>query len=387
MHVASNPLLLGKTRVFIILKYGKTTIFLLLVFVLLSVSLYYLVNKYTYSTYFRALIPFTTQTTISSKVSTKPQKIFYGVNIEMSQILPGSKNYIVNSKGEDLIDVASKLGINIFRITNSTGIDSKNTAMYSQKQWDTVLNKMQKKNIKALILIESPTIYQKYITSDYLPFVKKYVIRSGVLLNPDVYGVDLYNEPVINSYTNIAQMKNASAMIKSEYPKTNVTVGWWATDTFQKDRKGKEIYDWDNYRAGTQLNSFIDFYAIHMYGFDKPTFGIYPDPYTFTQIFLNDVENGLQTNKPILIEEFGAANGDTLSDQDTLGSPHIQENTYQGVYEALTKRNDKQIIGAVAYQFISRVTGPDAWAIAKNNGNYLFPAAYILQNYAKQQSN
>ncbi|MBV9179533.1 MAG: hypothetical protein JO297_21095 [Nitrososphaeraceae archaeon] len=101
-----------------------------------------------------------------------------------------------------------------------------------------------------------------------------------------------------------------------------------------------------------------------------------------TKVFLSQVENGLQTQKPLLIEEFGEANGDAVSDQNTIGSPQLQAKIYQGVYQALKEMHSRQIIGAVAFDFYSRNPSPDAWAIVKNNGDYLFPAAYILQEYA-----
>jgi len=84
---------------------------------------------------------------------------------------------------------------------------------------------------------------------------------------------------------------------------------------------------------------------------------------------------------------FGEANGDAVSDQDTIGSPQLQANIYQGVYQALKEMHRSQIIGAVAFDFYSRDQYPDAWAIVKNNGNYLFPAAYILQEYALGKNN
>ena len=119
--------------------------------------------------------------------------LFYGVNVEMSQLLPASQNYIVNDEDEDLIDIAFRLGINMFRITNGTPAFSNLESIYSREQWESVLDKMHTKNIQALILIESPTIYQRNISSKYLDFVQGYVMDSGVLLHPAVFGVDLYN--------------------------------------------------------------------------------------------------------------------------------------------------------------------------------------------------
>ncbi len=60
---------------------------------------------------------------------------------------------------------------------------------------------------------------------------------------------------------------------------------------------------------------------------------------------------------------------------------------YQGVYQALKEMHSDQIIGSVAFDFYSRNQRADAWAIVKNNGNYLFPAAYILQKYALGKNN
>src|ERR1700682_3823659 len=53
----------------------------------------------------------------SSALNNAPR--FYGENVDMSQILPTSQYYVVNSKGEDLIDIAADLGINLIRITNA----------------------------------------------------------------------------------------------------------------------------------------------------------------------------------------------------------------------------------------------------------------------------
>jgi predicted metalloendopeptidase len=104
-------------------------------------------------------------------------------------------------------------------------------------------------------------------------------------------------------------------------------------------------------------------------------------------VLVSQIENGLQTQKPILIEEFGETSGDAVSDQNTIGSPELQANVYQGVYQALKEMRSSQLIGAVAFDFYSRTQYPDAWAVVKNKGDYLFPAAYILQEYALGKNN
>src|SRR5256885_16938780 len=66
--------------------------------------------------YISSNVIFNTFPFLSPSANVKPP--FYGENIDMSQILPASQHYVVNSKGEDLIDVAADLGINLVRITN-----------------------------------------------------------------------------------------------------------------------------------------------------------------------------------------------------------------------------------------------------------------------------
>jgi hypothetical protein len=316
---------------------------------------------------------------------------FYGENIDMSQILPTSQHYVVNSKGQDLIDIAADLGINLIRITNvQRSFNNNADAVYTGDQWNQVLSKMQSKGIKALILIETESNNGDYYTPDirpaYLHLVQEY-IDSGVFANPDVYAVDIKNEPLLTD-ANLSMLQVAHTMIKAKYPHLKQTIGWWATPKLPKDPYNPNNYNWSDFSAGQKIANIVDFYSIHMYGgLDSDNLGIGLNPDLKTKAFVSQVENGLQTKKPILIEEFGEANGDAVSDQDTIGSPQLQANIYQGVYQALKEMHRSQIIGAVAFDFNSRDQYPDAWAIVKNNGNYLFPAAYILQEYALGKNN
>ena len=320
---------------------------------------------------------------LSSATNNTPA--FYGENIDMSQILPTSQHYVVNRKGEDLIDIAADLGINFVRITNAQRSFNNNAdSVYTRDQWNQVLRKMQSKGIKALILIETNSNNGDYYTPDirpvYLHLVQEY-IDSGVFANPDVYAVDIKNEPLLTD-ANISMLQAAHTMIKAKYPHLKQTIGWWATPKSPKDPYNPDNYNWSDFSAGQKIANIVDFYSIHMYGLGTDNFGIGLNPGLKTKVFLSQVENSLQTKKPILIEEFGEANGDAVSDQDTIGSPQLQANVYQGVYQALKEMHSSQVIGSVAFDFYSRNQYPDAWAIVKNKGDYLFPAAYILQEYA-----
>jgi len=175
--------------------------------------------------------------------------------------------------------------------------------------------------------------------------------------------------------------------IKAKYPDLKQTVGWWADPKSSNSSYSSGNYNWSNFSSGKKIADIVDFYSIHLYGLTSDTFGIRLNPGLKTKVFVSEVENGLQTKKSILIEEFGEANGDAVSDQDTIGSPQSQAIAYQGVYEALKEMHSSQLIGSVAFDFYSREQYPDAWAIVKSDGNYLFPAAYILQEYALGKSN
>ena len=162
---------------------------------------------------------------------TNGKSTFYGENIDMSQILPASQHYVVNSKGQDLIDIAANLGINLIRITNGQrSFDNNADSVYTRVQWNQVLNKMQSKGMKAIILIEvnsdNRNYYNPEIQPVYLHLVQEY-IDSGVFSNPDVYAVDLKNEPLLTD-ANIKMLQAAHAMIKAKYPNLKQTIGWWA---------------------------------------------------------------------------------------------------------------------------------------------------------------
>ena len=328
--------------------------------------------------------PFLTSTTDSTPT-------FYGENIDMSQILPTSQHYVVNSKGQDLIDIAANLGINLVRITNAErSFNNTADSVYTGDQWNQVLKKMQRKGMKALILLETDSNNGAYYTPDirsmYLDLVQEY-IDSGLFSNPDVYAVDMKNEPLLTD-ANVKMLQTAHTMIKAKYPNLKQTIGWWATIKTPEDLYHPKNYNWSDFSAGQKIANIVDFYSIHMYGgLDSANLGAGLNPDLRTKVFISQVENGLQTKKPILIEEFGEANGDAVSDADTIGSPQLQATIYQGVYQALKEMHSSQVLGSVAFDFYSRNQYADAWAIVKNNGDYLFPAAYILQEYALGNNN
>jgi hypothetical protein len=327
-----------------------------------------------------------TSTTPTVTPNPNPKNLLYGSNIDMSQLLPTSPYYVKNSQGEDFIDIAHRLGINVLRISSVLQAFSYQTpdVIYTKDQWDMVLNKMNKDGIKAIILAETHTsrkeFYSDEIPDTFLPLVQKYVIDSNVGDNPDVYAFDLKNEPALDDH-NLAIMKQEAAMIKQRYPKILLTVGGWKAPTGTLDTNGKPVYRWNEAPDAQIVSSFVDFYSPHIYGFDRAVH----NPLTTLQGMIKGYLNAIElvpTKKPILFSEFGSANGDSVSDQQTVGSPELQANTYYAMYQTINTYEQSNVLGSVGYVLYSRNQYPDAWAILKNKGDYIYPAAYVLQKFS-----
>ncbi|HEX8965407.1 MAG TPA: cellulase family glycosylhydrolase, partial [Patescibacteria group bacterium] len=193
--------------------------------------------------------------TTKDLLGVKPQQ-YYGTTVDMSQILPESKHYVLNNKGEDLIDIASRLGMNTLRITNINSTTDTLSSSYTHAQWQEVLDKMKKKNMYAIILIEANAKDTKFnrVTLDdyYINFVKNYIATPKACAFSNVLGVDIANEPLLNE-SNLAKMKEAATIVKSTCPSTKITIGSWRTDSGQKDSSGQPIFYWHDPKEVRQI--------------------------------------------------------------------------------------------------------------------------------------
>lgn len=322
----------------------------------------------------------------NNQLAVSNNKLIFGSNIDMSELLPTSPYYITNSNGEDLIDISHSLGINMFRISSDlTSFPNQNPdAIYTQAQWNTVLNKMKAEGIKAEIIAETHSldknVYNDEISSDYMNLFNKYIIESSVGDNSDVYAIDMYNEPTLDSH-NLTMLAEERDMIKKRYPNMLVTVGGWKVETNQSGPDGKPVYRWNDPRDAKLLENIVDFYSPHIYGFDVEEQNQFPNPNNVITSYLNALENDTD-NKSILINEFGAANGDSVSDQQTIGNKELQANVYYSMYQTLESGKYKNILGSISYVLYSRNQFPDAWSIVKNKGDYIYPAGYVLQQFS-----
>ncbi len=315
---------------------------------------------------------------IHANNQTRP--IIYGVNVDMSELLPDSQRYVINSKGEDLIDIAHKLGINTFRITSSEeGFPNTNSlTVYTKDQWDKVLNKMEHNGIKAIILVEAPELNPRDFSQTYLNFLQSYLLDNNVISNPDIYAIDIKNEPLITQ-DHLMVLQQAANRIKQKNSSMLITIGAWKIQN-PNPKNADDQFIWDDPNTAKSLSNFVDFYSLHVYGFDKPNYGILPNPNNLTQYAIDQIHSNIP-DKPILIEEFGSGNGDRITDQNTIGSKELQANVYNGVYSTIQEQSD-YTIGSIAYTFYAQDINTDGWNIVQEGANTLYPAAYVIQKFA-----
>ena len=309
-------------------------------------------------------------------------QVMDGVNVDICLIDPTSRDYVINSKNQDLIDIAHHLGINLFRLTDGgCGHGKANT-----NAWNMVLRKMEANGIAAIVTMEPPLTGLE-MTPDSVKAIMSTVIDNRIGTYRNIYGVDIINEPVIDD-NNISFIKQTISQIKSTYPDLRLSVGGWRT------RPGSGTcpvtitdYCWNHAADGKVFSGLLDYFSVHIYGYDRPLNGPYPDPFTHTAQFLDAILPFTQ-DKPIIIEEYGAANGTAVTDQLGLGTPELQANVTAGVLRAVRAYRNKNIIGSTQWAFYNRSyqNGTSGWEIVINNGETILPAGYVIQHYSTGKS-
>lgn len=317
-------------------------------------------------------------------INTSSGTVFDGVNVDMCLINPNSPDYVINAQGQDLIDVAYHLGINFFRIINlgcaRGGSDRGGAGVASN--WALVLNKMAQYGIQAMPIAGAHApMSGSTLTSLTQSYIVSYVRNNRLGNYSNVYGIDMINEPTLNT-SNLSILQQTAQQIKAAYPNLRVTIGGWkvARDTYGCVTQGSSCYEQP--QNGRLLANIVDFYSPHLYGYDEPMKGPYPDPYTLTTNYL-DAMLSYTAGKPILIGEYGASNGDGITDQGTLGSRELQANVTNAILRAVRAYQNKNVIGSAQWAFYngSYTAGTTGWDLVYNNGSTILPAAYVIQKY------
>jgi hypothetical protein len=319
------------------------------------------------------IISFTTYLFIHKPIGTPSSNIVYGVNVDMTAMIPGTAYTIKTVGGKDFFDLAVQLDINTIRITDiqweTTGKE------YSQKLWRYVFDQARNHHIRIILLLEDG--------GDYSVLQQAHTLLGtyGLAHSPALWLVDLYNEPTLSDPRLMTTIREEATYVHHVAPTVPVTIGGWKS----ADHNYPNKFDWQNPVDISRFINLVDVVSPHLYEFEQAVTHGYT-PQQWTERFLSAVRKEA-SHKPILLEEFGASNGLAPTNQPaTVGSLTWQASVYRGVLQAVSAECDQGVIGAVAWivtprpallnpgfaNFEGDMTG---WALMLNHGKSLLPAA------------
>jgi hypothetical protein len=300
-----------------------------------------------------------------------PSQVAYGVNVDMTAMLPGTPYTITNASGGNFFDLAAQLGINTLRITDVqwtiTGKDR------SQAAWRYVFDEAENHQMHVILLLvdggNHSAIEEAHTLLDHY----------GLTHAPALWLVDLDNEPDLSDLRHMAEIREEVAYVHQVASAVPVTIGGWKSEV----PRHPEEFRW---QAPVDIPRFIDLVDVvspHLYAFEQGVqLGF--TPAQWTRRFLNAVSQKAR-GKPILLEEFGAGNGlAPTTDPTPTGSLEWQASVYRGVLQEVSAEHDQGVLGAVAWIVAPRPAFPNfdfnegdmtGWAFVLNHGRRLLPAA------------
>ncbi len=302
-------------------------------------------------------------------------KVVYGVNVDITAMIPDTGYTVRATNGGNFFDLASQLGINTLRITD---VRWTTTGKYrTQATWKYVFDEAAKHNIRIiLLLIDSDN-------SSALDEAHTLLGDYGLAHAPALWMVDLNNEPDVSDPQQMTELRQEAAYVHQVAPGVPVTIGGWKSEI--PGSQGK--FDWQDPKDIPSLINLVDVVSPHLYGF-KPG----NSPRAYTRSFLSDVHKEAR-GKPILLEEFGAGNGlATTTESTPTGSPEWQAYVYQGVLQEIAAEHSGGVLGAVAWIIAPRPVPPNSgsyqgdmtgWAFVLDHGQQILPAAQKFSAVAR----
>jgi hypothetical protein len=300
-------------------------------------------------------------------------KIAYGVNVDMTVMIPGTPFTVKTTSGGNFFDLAAQLGINTLRITDIQWEISGEE--YSQATWRYVFDEAEHHHMHIVLLLEDGGEYSaiqqaRTLLGDY-----------GLAHASPLWLVDLYNEPNLSDPQLMAALHEEAAYVHQVAPAIPVTIGGWKSQV----PADPEEFNWQDPADIPKFINLVDVVSPHLYEFEQGAqLGL--TPRQWTQRFLSAVHQEAQ-HKPILLEEFGAANGLAPTKEPiATGSPTWQASVYQGVLQEVSAEYGQGVIGALAWIIASRPAWPNpsphnyernmvGWSFVLNQGQRLLPAA------------
>ncbi|MBV9230232.1 MAG: cellulase family glycosylhydrolase [Chloroflexi bacterium] len=301
----------------------------------------------------------------------------YGVNVDISAMLPDTPYTLTTGSGGNFFDLATQLGINTVRITDvqweMTGKE------YPQSSWQYVFNEAASHHIRIVLLLLDSSRGDP-VTQQAHTLLGTYKLAHADAL----WMVDLYNEPDVANLHLMATLRQEATYVRQVAPEARITIGGWKSQV--PGHPGE--FRWQDPEDIPRFIDLVDVVSPHLYAFDQETlFGITPQEWT--RSFLNAVRQNSQ-RKPILLEEFGAGNGLAPTTSGRLtGSPEWQARVYRGVLQEVQAETHQGLLGAMAWLMAPRpawsgdiqgnMTG---WAFVLDHGHRLLAAASVFSEAA-----
>lgn len=310
----------------------------------------------------------------------------YGVNVDMTAMIPNTPYTVTTGKGGNFFDLAALLGINTLRITDiqweTSGIE------YSSATWRYVFDEAERHHLHIILLLEDGGEYTALQQAHNL------LGRYGLAHASALWLVDLFNEPNLSDPLLMTALHVEAEYVREVAPGVPLTIGGWKSEI--PDHPG--IFDWQDPVDIPKFIKMVNVVSPHLYEFELGARqGL--TPRKWTQRFLNAVLQEAQ-HKSILLEEFGAANGLAPTNEPMpTGSPSWQASVYRGVLQETAAEYDQGVIGALAWIIAPRPTWPYpyphnyeknmvGWAFALNRGQHLLPAAWefsVAAHYVQRE--
>ena len=301
-----------------------------------------------------------------------PSQVAYGVNVDITAILPGTPYTITTASGGNFFDLASQLGINTLRITDVQWAVTGNE--HSQADWRYVFDEAEKHHMNVILLLvnggDHPAIEHAHTLLD----------RYGLANTPALWLVDLDNEPDLSDVQHMAALRAEAVYVHQVAPAVPVTIGGWKSEV--PGHPGE--FDLQNPADIPRFIDLVDVVSAHLYGFEQGVqLGFTPGQWT--RRYLSTVRQEAH-GKLILLEEFGAGNGlAPTTEPNPTGSLAWQASVYRGVLQEVSAERGQGVLGAVAWIIAPRPAFPPnsdnyegdmtGWAFVLDHGRRLLPAA------------
>ncbi|MBA2286261.1 MAG: hypothetical protein H0W02_12315 [Ktedonobacteraceae bacterium] len=309
--------------------------------------------------------------------------IAFGVNVDMTAMIPGTPYTIQTAQNHDFFDLAVHLHINTIRITDihweTTGEE------YAQSLWQQVFDQAAQHHIRIILLLEDG--------GDHSAIQQAHTLLGsyGLAHARSLWLVDLYNEPDISDPRRMTALREEASYVQQVAPGVPVTIGGWKSAIQHQP----DTFDWENPADIPRFIHLVNIVSPHLYTFEDAA-KLGRSPRRLTEQFLDAVRKE-SSHKPILLEEFGASNGLAPTNQPaSVGSLTWQASVYRGVLQAVSAEYTQGVMGAIAWIIAPRpgVSNPGltnfegdmtGWALILNHGKRLLPAAQEFSIVAREK--